>query len=741
MWTLFAALCGAGALASAALAAKPLSRPHAHLDVKDQCNQCHVAFGGVPQENCLGCHKEIDQRLKANQGYHAKSARGTPCNNCHREHLGREYEITPLDKRSFDHKTTGWPLVGGHEGVGCRECHTAKRQRTNRDSYLGASTDCKACHGEYHGDAAKANLGQCERCHNAYDWKQLNPNLKFDHQRETRFPLTGKHERVECDKCHLGKRKFGPIEVSGCITCHQDPHPPGVFGARICEECHITADFKTKSIFEHSTTGWPLKGKHARTKCLDCHSWNQWRPRNADCQGCHDDVHRGQFAGVSCGRCHSENGWTGRTLRFNHDAMSRFPLRGKHRQVNCGKCHPSGKYKPIDVECKSCHKDDNPHGTTFGETPCSNCHSPIDWKKTRFDHGITGFPLEGRHVDQPCYRCHPSGTETEDDTQQDCAFCHADVHRDQFEGAGCDRCHRGFERWRIELFDHSLSRFQLQGRHLDVRCVACHKDGHYRPIDTACGNCHQNFHRPQFSKACDECHSVDGWTAHLRFDHDRDSQYPLFGKHRAVDCAKCHVNNRYKPLPMNCDGCHFDVHAGRKGAGCDRCHTTESWTTNSGQNHDFGAFTLGGAHDLLTCERCHGPNRDLVLAGTGPECVNCHKDPHFGSLGPLCLDCHTQEYFLPSTFLHIETGFRLSGAHRFVECRDCHPGRVFGGLPSDCAFCHSDSFAATAGSPICDHPRYVPGGRDSCENCHTTRAWSPARLGVSCGAFSGGGAP
>ena len=121
-------------------AAKPLSQVHAHLDNDDRCNSCHVAFSGVPDGKCLGCHRDIDVRLRRGKGYHARVAQGVACLTCHREHLGRGYDITPLDKRTFDHEKTGWPLTGGHQGVRCRECHTAKRPGSNRDSYLGADT-------------------------------------------------------------------------------------------------------------------------------------------------------------------------------------------------------------------------------------------------------------------------------------------------------------------------------------------------------------------------------------------------------------------------------------------------------------------------------------------------------------------------------------------------------------------------------------------------------------------------
>ena len=720
-------------------AAPPLSRPHAHLDDKNKCSSCHVSFSGVPNEKCLDCHTDIGLRMRQRKGYHGRVAQNNKCLDCHREHLGRNHEITPLDKGSFDHKQTGWPLTGEHGRVPCRECHSAKRPRTNRDSYLGAPTECQGCHGSYHGTAAKTDLLDCKRCHSTTGWKNINAGMRFDHRRETQFPLTGKHAQVECEKCHLNKRKFGPIEVSGCVTCHQDPHPKGVFRQRICEDCHVTDGFKARSVFDHSTTGWPLKGKHKKNECLDCHSWKAWKPKGNDCSSCHEDSHRGQFRGISCQRCHQETGWTGRHLTFNHDTMSQFPLKGKHKTVDCQQCHPNGLYKPIDTRCRNCHINDNPHGATFGDAPCSNCHSPVDWKKTRFDHSITGFDLSGRHSDQPCYRCHPLGTEVEDDTKANCSFCHLDVHSRQFEDRECSQCHNGFEAWRIPFFDHGVSRFKLEGRHTQVACEGCHKNGHYRPIDTACANCHANFHAPQFSKPCTDCHTPQAWSPVNNFDHTKQTRYPLVGAHTRVDCASCHVRNQYVGLPVDCAGCHTDVHDGRRGPECQRCHTLDNWLVNQGQNHDFGPFRLGGAHDRLPCERCHGPDRDKELAGRGPECVNCHRDPHFGSFGPQCFECHSQNHFLPSTFLHAETGFRLSGAHRFVPCRKCHPGRVFGGLPNECGFCHRDDFARTAGSQRCDHPRCIGGSLDTCNNCHRTQSWIPARPGVGCGICDGGG--
>ena len=713
--------------------APPLSAPHAALDTKDRCNDCHEMFEGVPRTKCLNCHTQIRQRISRGSGYHGRAVGMTPCQNCHREHLGRSHNMLGLNKRTFNHTLTGWPIQGGHVGVGCRECHRNTRPTTGRPSYLGTSPACNSCHGDFHGETKKTSLDRCDRCHNVFDWAKLNSKLDFNHTKETSFRLDGKHAQINCAKCHQGKQKFGPIHVAGCESCHQDPHPQGIFGTLKCDDCHVTQSFVGRMDFNHSKTGWPLTGKHQNALCLDCHSWQKWEPDSNRCDSCHQDAHRGQFRGYDCSRCHQTKGFEYKYLKFNHNTMSRFPLEGKHRNTACSQCHSGGNYKPIDPACRTCHADENPHGETFGKDPCSNCHSPISWQKTHFDHSRTGFALEGQHLEQSCYRCHPNGTELEDDTKSDCGYCHTDVHSQQFKETGCDDCHKAFEFWKIPVFDHSRSQFKLSGRHELVPCAGCHKDGHYRPIDTTCSNCHYNFHEGQFSRACEACHTSAGWSPVVNFDHQKQTKYPLEGRHSETECAKCHVSNQYTGTPQTCEECHVDIHKGKKGTDCARCHTADSWAVNVGQQHDFGAFRIEGAHDEIACERCHGPEREQTLVGRGPECVNCHRDPHFGSFGPACNDCHTQSYFLPSTFLHNQTGFRLSGAHRFVECRDCHPNRVYGGLPNQCDFCHTDTFMATSGSPVCDHTVCIPGALDGCHNCHTTRAWSPARVGTGCG--------
>ncbi len=750
IWSFYCFVALFACSVSVLFAADPLTKGHAHLDQRDQCEQCHTDPQTADPMKCRSCHQEIDQRIKNAKGFHGRLSANLDCNACHKEHLGRNYKIIQLNEKTFDHQQTGWKLSGKHATTPCQQCHTEKRPGSQSQSYLGTSPLCQNCHGEFHGQGEKVNMQNCENCHNAFSWTKLNAEMKFNHEKDTRFPRTGKHLTTPCKSCHQDTKQFAPLDVQGCESCHQDPHPNGIFKNYMCQDCHVTTAFNKTQSFDHKSTGWPLKGKHQQAQCLECHQWKKWNPPSKDCASCHKDVHNGQFDGQNCNLCHQEKSF--KDLIFNHNTQSQFPLKGKHQKVDCAKCHPNGRYKPITTDCNECHQEDSPHGDTYGNEKCSKCHSPVGWKTTHFDHSITGFSLEGKHIDQPCFRCHPSGTQAKDDTRSECSFCHKDIHFNQFKividytkpsdlekKEDCNRCHLGFDQWGIPFFDHNRqSKFQIDGQHENLKCEDCHKNGHFKPIDQNCNNCHQNFHEGQFNLPCQDCHITKSWGIVENFDHQTKTKYPLLGLHQKVACAKCHIDNHYRPIDQNCANCHLDIHKGEKGNQCDKCHHLNGWDSNQSIDHFFGAFKLEGVHDTLPCERCHGVDRKKELAGTGPECKSCHIDPHFGSLGPLCHECHKQDEFLPSTFLHNQTGFRLSGAHRFVECRACHPNRIFGGLSNDCSFCHSDTFQSTAGSD-CDHPASCPTGIAHCDDCHTTTSFFRARPGKNCGKCATGG--
>ena len=86
-------------------------------------------------------------------------------------------------------------------------------------------------------------------------------------------------------------------------------------------------------------------------------------PTTCNGAGCHVDPHRGQFAarsrGGECVTCHGETAW--KTLSFDHQRDTDWPLDGAHSNVRCAACHqPAGqppfvRYAPLPHRCEDCH--------------------------------------------------------------------------------------------------------------------------------------------------------------------------------------------------------------------------------------------------------------------------------------------------------------------------------------------------------------------------------------------------
>jgi hypothetical protein len=291
----------------------PLSRPHRSLDSATQCTTCHK-FGGEATLKCLDCHGEIASRLSARRGlhasYHLNPASSQKCARCHSEHNGLDFPLVKWDLKTFDHKQTGYVLEGKHAGLACNRCHTAEhisqveratiKVKDLSRTYLGLASACAGCHQDPH----SGRLGQnCQQCHNTTDWK--NTAGQFDHSK-TRYPLTGLHAEVACQKCHTpgadNKPRYVGLPFGKCSDCHSDPHH-GSFAQQSCQSCHNTSGWKRVATaalnqnFDHSKTKYPLLGKHQQVDCIRCHTGGDFKKPLAfqRCMDCHKDEHQGQF--------------------------------------------------------------------------------------------------------------------------------------------------------------------------------------------------------------------------------------------------------------------------------------------------------------------------------------------------------------------------------------------------------------------------------------------------------------
>ncbi|NWG08002.1 MAG: hypothetical protein HXY35_15100 [Chloroflexi bacterium] len=573
-----------------------------------KCADCHAADVTVFDLNvCSACHRLRDAVFMVDH----VAAYGASCLDCHDgvDRLGKH----------FTHDQFVFKLTGKHLEIACETCHTGARIL---EDYKKTPQDCASCHGT--DDPHAGTLGSdCASCHSPDGWTTVH----FDHNRSA-FKLLSGHENVACENCHIGNVFKGT--PADCFSCHQndDPHK-GTLG-QDCESCHKATTWQDVD-FDHSRSVFPLIGKHVSVACENCHQDALFKNAPTDCASCHTDVHSGQM-GRNCADCHNPRDW--KDVDFNHSKTG-FPLIGGHSGVACANCHVNGRYKGTPSNCYACHAAKDPHGGQFG-SECGSCHKPTSWKDVNFDHGKTGFPLNGGHGKVQCKACHSNGVFK--DTPRECVACHAkdDAHNGQF-GTVCSACH-DTSKWKNATFNHGNTGFPLAGSHANVACKSCHANNTYKGTPKNCFACHsgKDAHKGQFGTDCGSCHKPTKWSD-VSFNHG-NTGFPLSGKHNNVQCKACHANG-YKGTPTNCYACHAnkDEHNGQFGTNCGSCHTPSGWG-NATFNHNNTGFPLVGKHAKLNCTKCHSNG---TYKGTPTQCVACHKDKHNGENGNDCSKCHT----------------------------------------------------------------------------------------------------
>ena len=568
-----------------------------HAKLEDDCAQCHVRFDRQAQDGlCQSCHKEVGADVKARTGFHGRS-KPQACSTCHTDHKGRNARIVELDKNAFDHNITDYRLRGKHETVDCLKCHAAGKK------YREAPLDCNSCHRK--DDVHKGGLGvKCADCHTESNWKET----QFDHDKKTRFALTGKHADVKCADCHKSNEYKDTVRT--CIGCHRKDDDGrkghrGSFGEK-CETCHSTKAWKPADFNHDTDTKYPLRGKHRSTVCSDCHTGNLYKVKlSQDCYACHqkDDKHK-ESLGKDCASCHSERSWK-EPPKFNHDQSS-FPLLGKHADAECKDCHRSAMFKEAPKECYACHKKDDKHEGTLDQK-CGSCHTERDWKNTqgRFDHNKTKFQLRNKHAEKAlkCSACHQD-LKSFRKTPTDCYSCHKkdDKHEGQ-QGKQCETCHSDRD-WTSTQFDHANTKFPLTGKHVVAKCEKCHESNRFKDAPSTCYACHKekDTHKLKFGEACESCHNTRAWPI-WDFNHDKRTAFSLLGAHLKTPCEACHVSpapkgKKLATVGKSCIGCHRkdDIHDGQFGVRCETCHVADNWKRVTSR---FSSSGLGRAQMLV----------------------------------------------------------------------------------------------------------------------------------------------
>jgi hypothetical protein len=498
-------------------------------------------------------------------------------------------------------------------------------------------------------------------------------------------------------------------------------------------------------------------------KCLSCHK--PVADRIARQTGVHRDV-KGD-----CVKCHAEHAGADGELRpfdtrqFDHARVTGFALDGKHARVagDCVACHKSRSFVTLSAICASCHTD--VHKGALGRN-CTSCHSTQAAFKElggRFDHSKSAFPLAGAHRNVSCASCHVNKV-FKGLKFSTCTDCHRSPHQQEL-AATCTACHAS-DTWRTRKFDHARTAFPLVGRHINVECASCHKQGALKakPKADTCASCHVDVHKGTFRQDCKACHSESGFEK-APFDHS-GTTFALTGKHTALACMACHKNVTtargaagvpaprasvgaraagravssaatvadFRGLKTACISCHRDVHNGELGATCESCHSSADFHVAKYVHRNVPEF-FTGQHAPVACSQCHVPGSPtrpirssepalkVTFKTAVTRCASCHEDVHLGQEGGACDTCHSISHakFAAAGFSHAKTTFNLTGKHKTVPCVQCHkretgtfPAKAgtavrYKGVSTECRACHEDVHQGQVAV--------------ACDTCHATESF------------------
>jgi hypothetical protein len=342
--------------------------------------------------------------------------------------------------------------------------------------------------------------------------------------------------------------------------------------------------------------------------------------------------------------------------------------------------------------------------------PCDLCHNTVAWKQVTYKHKAAGFD-NGMHAVVGCAKCHTEGTPSVPPVRG-CVVCHTPQHKGW---ESCGSCHTTFA---FRMFNAPpAGHLSLLGGHATLSCLDCHTAKTEPATPRQCVDCHGTHHGGLTT--CQDCHTPDAgkWVPKPGWSHSKF--FVLRGFHKTLECAQCHINDRFAGTPKVCVGCHGRMHGGL--TDCGGCHNTTAFKPATFRHSSV--WTLTGTHAELKCSKCHpDASHNRVFArhiGTGgTNCNSCHPIGNPGSEhGGLtnCGACHNTTSFDPATKFHHSSFFRLLGVHTTLACAKCHTGGAFTRL----------NFTNTSGQWKCVDCHLVHhGNQTECTNCHQPTAWA-----------------
>lgn len=536
-----------------------------------------------------------------------------------------------------------------------------------------------------------------------------------------------------CNSCHIMNPYYASWQSSGhsevnCLECHVQPGFAGIVRAKLnglaqAVDCFLDrVSPKPSAMVEDAS-------------CLreDCHSKESLLAEPVtDVENKYKFSHQGHIdANVSglpllCTTCHS-----------HFEGQEHFKV---STQV-CYICHFSKDDKnstvhSVDTRCRDCH---NVPSESIKRDQAEIDHSKFIAAQLGCEQLCHNKQIDpNTHVsDVRCLDCH----EFRNQGKYDAKYLH--VKHSGKHKVECLACH--------EMMNHGVR--PIEKRHTSLKCDQCHQvpfevtrliEIEFIKLPGDCSLCHKEPHNGQFQKTCRQCHSEHGWTGRWVADaHGQDASFPLVGKHRTVECGRCHMGAklaqaRFVGLPRTCEQCHTSPHGNQFDRNCDECHTERGWKDQWKKvfHTADSEFPLKGKHVTLTCDKCHVPAKDdfrlasAKFAGLDTKCQSCHNDPHNAQMSHSCSTCHSEPGWKGKNLLfsHNEHSvFKLDTLHGQFSCNTCHPktqqGTRYRPLDKHCELCHQSQTLAMQGMIAPEQKVFEPDphwGRVVCINCHNT---------------------
>jgi len=574
----------------------------------------------------------------------------------------------------------------------------------------------------------------------------ISTRIDFDHDK-TLFPLTGLHQDVKCEDCHVrGVFKGTSRDCAGCHNSGFLPNNVGKSPTHVptqqnCDKCHTTIGWIQSAVFNHV-------GVQPGT-CAQCHNGATAEGKTA--------THI--VTTQSCDVCHKSTlAW--KPAGFDHSTVTP-PVAGR-----CSDCHNG-----VNATAKPSN-----HIATLASDQCDVCHNTRAWIPAGFNHQAEGVTVGG-HA---------------------CASCHDGVRalgkpaKHIPTTAACDVCHTSFTNFFLSTFDHAAAGLTLSstcsnchdGSHAlgmpathittqvvgggKLECGACHKTGlplqvssfigatmdhALMNIKTGCAQCHDNTHatgKPSghipTTATCELCH--DAGVPNFVAWSGAKMNHATAAKGSCVTChngkfAKGMTVSTHIPTALSCDACHNTTdwtvmaspypHPGVVSGTCNTCHNGQYATVKS------SAAYANHVAVTVSCDACHTAQNTKAWISFANGTMN-----HAGVVAGSCGNCHNDTLAkginTDPNGRHIPTGAACDTCHTKTSNFTTWAGALMshnGISPGTCNTCHlsPSQYAYSTPAPALKldsaYPNHIPFSSKQCDLCHTTGFTSFAGSGMN----------